>query len=111
MGECCTLSQAKKLNTKSSIETEVVGVNEYLPHNLQGVMFLLEQGYFYKNLLYQDHQSAMKMENKGRNSCTGISRHIDIIYFFIKDQVDKDELSIEYCPTLLMVPDFFTKAL
>ena len=31
--------------------------------------------------------------------------------FFIKDRVDKGEISIEYCPTYLMIADFFTKPL
>ena len=31
--------------------------------------------------------------------------------FFIKDQADKDELSIVYCPTHLMLADYFTKPL
>jgi hypothetical protein len=105
-------SGKQKLNVKSSTETEVVGTSEYLPHNLQGVMFLEEQGYtLQRNLLYQDNQSAIKMESNGRRSCTGNSRHVAIRYFFVKDRVDKGELSIEYCPTQLMVADFFTKPL
>ena len=51
------------------------------------------------------------MEENGRNSCTGNSRHIDIRYFFSKDRVDKKEISIEYRPTTKMIADFFTKYL
>ena len=51
------------------------------------------------------------MENNGRNSCTGNSRHINIRYFFVKDRVDKGELVIQYCPTLDMLADYFTKPL
>mmetsp|Transcript_19478 Transcript_19478/g.22076 ORF Transcript_19478/g.22076 Transcript_19478/m.22076 type:complete len:153 (+) Transcript_19478:348-806(+) len=52
------------------------------------------------------------MEKNGRNSCTGgNSRHINIRYFFVKDRVDKGELTIEYCPTGNMLADFFTKPL
>ena len=43
-------------------------------------------------------------------ACTGNSRHVNI-RFFVKDQVDKGELSIEYCPNHLMIVDYFTKAL
>ena len=71
-----------------------------------------EQGYdIEKNVVYQDNQSAMKMEINGRNSCTGNSRHIDIRYFFTKDRVDKGEFKIEYCPTYNMVADYFSKPL
>ena len=52
--------------------------------------FMKEQGYeIQKNEIFQDNQSAMKMEINGRHSCTGNSRHIDIRYFFTKDKVDK----------------------
>ena len=70
------------------------------------------QGYaLAENVLYQDNQSAMKMEKNGRNSCTGNSRHIHVRYFFIKDRIDKEELRIEYLPTNLMLADYFTKPL
>jgi hypothetical protein len=102
----------QKLNTKSSTESEVVGVSEYVPHKLQMINFLSAQGYDLKKcVLYQDNQSAIKMEKNGRNSCTGNSRHISIRYFFVKDRVDKGEFTIEYCPTENMLADYFTKPL
>ncbi len=36
-------------------------------------------------------------------------RHINIRYFFITDQVNTKELTIEWCPTKQMVADFMTK--
>ena len=51
------------------------------------------------------------MENNGRNSCTGNSRHISFRYFFVKDRIDKGEMSVLYCPTQNMLADFFTKPL
>ena len=105
-------SSKQKLNTKSSTETELVGTSEYVPFNLWALNFLVHQGYLIdKNVLFQDNQSAMLMEVNGRNSCTGNSRHIDIRYFFVKDRVDKGEISVEYCPTYLMIADYFTKPL
>ena len=32
-------------------------------------------------------------------------------YFFVKDRVDKGELTIEHCPTKLMIADYMTKPL
>ena len=78
-------STMKKLNTKSSTKSKVVGFSDYLPHNIQIKNFLQSQGYCIKNnVLYQDNQSAIRMEENGRNSCTGNSRHIDIRYFFFE---------------------------
>jgi hypothetical protein len=39
------------------------------------------------------------------------TRHINIRYFFITDQVNMQEISIEWCPTKKMFADFMTKPL
>ena len=105
-------SSKQKLNTKSTTESEVVGVSEYLPYDIWQVNFFKHQGYDIRNnYIYQDNESAIKMERNGRNSCTGNSRHIDIKYFWVKDRVDKKEVEIKYCPTTLMLADYFTKPL
>ena len=71
-----------------------------------------EQGYdLEENIILQDNQSAILMEKNGRNSCTGNSRHINVRYFFIKDRVENKEVIIKYCPTEVMLADFYTKAL
>ena len=41
-----------------------------------------------------------------RSSCTGNSRHINIRYFFVKNRLDKKELRVEYCPSLVMLTSF-----
>ena len=75
-------------------------------------MFILMQVYKIKdNSLYQNNQSTILMSMNGRNSCTGNSRHINIRYFFIEDRIDKEELRVEYCPSIVMITDFFTKPL
>ena len=105
-------SSKQKLNAKSSTEAEIIGVSEYLPFHIWAVNFLNEQGYnIDRKLLYQDNQSAIRLEKNGRNSCTGNSRHIDIRYFFVKDRVDSGNMEIQYCPTEEMLADFFSKPL
>jgi hypothetical protein len=105
-------SSTQKINTKSTTESELVGVSEYLPYDIWYILFFGAQGYkIRQNILFQDNESAIKMEKNGRNSCTGNSRHIDIKYFWVKDRVDKKEVEVKYCPTKLMLADYFTKAL
>ena len=58
-----------------------------------------------------DSASTILMLKNGRNSCTGNSRHVNIRYFFVKDRIDKKEVRVEYCPTEIMLADYFTKAL
>ena len=53
----------------------------------------------------------MLMLKNGINSCTGNSRHINIKYFSVKDRIDKGELKVEFCPSTIMLADFFTKHL
>ena len=70
------------------------------------------QGYkLDSNIIFQDNQSAIKMESNGRASCSDRSRHINIRYFFIKDYVKQNKIEIKYCPTGKMLADYFTKPL
>ena len=39
-----------------------------------------------QNQLMQDIMSVIKMDRNGGNLCMGISQHIRIIYFFVKDR-------------------------
>ena len=72
-------SSVQRLNTKSFREAELVGVSEYLPYNLWIMIFLHGKRYgIMNNILYQDNQIAIRMEENGRNSCTGNLRHINI---------------------------------
>jgi len=64
-----------------------------------------------ENILAQDNQSAIRLEQNGRASAGQKSRHIDIRYFFIKDRVKTEGISIVHCPTDEMLADFFTKPL
>ena len=61
--------------------------------------------------MYQDNQSAIKILTNKKNMCTGNSRHINLRHFFVKDRDEKGEIKVQYCPTLLMVSDYFTKSL
>ena len=71
-------------------------------------MFMSAQGYgIENNVIYQDNQSAIRMEKNGRNSCTGKSIHIHIRYFFVKNRIKIGEIKVEYCSTHLMLAGFF----
>ena len=80
----------KKLNTKISTESEVVGASDYIPFSIWLAIYKEHQCYRVKlNQLIQDNISDMKMDKNGRNSCTGNSRHIIIRYVYVKDRLDK----------------------
>jgi hypothetical protein len=105
-------SQKQKLNTKSSTEAETVGASDYLPNTIWVKNFLDAQGYhLVENVLEQDNESAIKLETNGRLSAGPRSRHIDIRYFWMKDRIATEGITIRHCPTLQMTADFFTKPL
>ncbi len=81
-----SVSTKQKLNTKSSTESELVGVNGMMPIIIWNRYFLLEQGYgVVENLLLQDNKSSILLERNGKASSGKRTRHINIRYFFITD--------------------------
>jgi len=113
MGEGCmqTMSRKQKLNSRSSTEAELIGVDDAVTQMLWTRLFMEEQGYPIKeNILYQDNKSCILLAKNGRASAGKRSRAINIRYFFITDQVEKGHIKIEYCPTDDMWADFQTKA-
>ena len=106
------LPTRQKINTRSSTEGELVGVNDALPQIVWTRNFLEAQGYkMGASDVYQDNQSAMLLEKNGKASSSRRTRHINIRYFFVTDRVAKGEVVIKYCPTKEMLADFFTKPL
>ena len=106
------MSRRQRLNTRSSTEAELVGVNDTMNLILWTRLFLQGQGYEVSdNIVYQDNQSAMLLEKNGKMSSSKRTRHLEIRYFFVTDNIGKKHLRIEYCPTDDMVADFFTKPL
>ena len=107
-----TKSSKQKLNTKSSTEAELVGATEYLPHAIWAKSFLMAQGQpAQSHILNQDNMSAIQLEKNGRSLASQRSRHIKIRYFFIKDRIKSDNITLQHCPTGIMLADFFTKPL
>ncbi len=102
----------QKLNTRSSTESELVGVDDMMPIICWTCYFLLSQGCgIIKNLLLQDNKSAILLEWNGKASSGKHTRHINIRYTFITERVNMKEISIDWCPTKKMVADFMTKPL
>ena len=102
----------KKLNTKSSTEEDLVEVGDVLTQVICTQYFRKYQGYkIHENVIYQDNQSAIKLENNGRLSSSKPTIHISIRYYFITDITTKQEASLEFCTTLYMIGDYFMKAL
>jgi hypothetical protein len=90
----------------------LVGADDVSVMILWTKLFLEEQGYeIEKNILYQDNKSAILLEINGKKSSGKRTQALNIGYFFLTDQVEKGNLSVEYCPTDDMVGDFHTQPL
>ena len=100
----------QKLNTRSSTEAELVGVDDIMTQVLWTKLFLESIGYeVERNILFQDNKSAIILEENGRTSVGKRNRALNIRYFFVTDQVKKGNIEIQYCPSEKMVGDFMTK--
>ena len=113
MGKGCPIliSTKQTINTRISTEAEIVGVNDALYLVLWVRHFLESQGYNIKdNIVYQVNQSSMKLEQNGKTSSTKNSRHMEIRYYFITDNIRRNKLSIKYCPTGSILDDYYTKS-
>ena len=83
-----------------------------MPNMIWVRMFIEAQGYkLEENILFQDNQSAIKIELNGKRSSGQKTKRMDNRYFWIKDRLTTEGIKIEYCPTLKMLADFFTKPL
>lgn len=59
--------------------------------------------------IFNDNQAAMK--NSVCGDISEKSKHIDVKYHYVKEQVKKGEISVKFKPTNEMVADFLTKSL
>ena len=105
-------STKHKLNTHSSTEGEIIAVDYMIPQILCSCQFMKAQGFVVRdNILYQDNKSAMLMETNGRASSSKRTRHIEIRYYLVADQVAEGDLRIVWCPPEQTIADFPTKPL
>jgi len=104
-------SSKQKLNSKSSFESEIIGLTDKLPQVIWTRNWLIAQGYDVKPAtIYQDNKSTIRSIKNGsaKNSNT---RHINIRYYFATDKIKNKEILIEYLSTNQMIADILTKPL
>jgi hypothetical protein len=102
----------QKLNTRSSMESEIVGANDFMPAICWTQYFMEAQGYQVQdNILFQDNKSTILLEKNGKASSSKRRKHVNIWYFFITDRIDNGDVSLVWCPTGDMIGDFMTKPL
>ena len=106
------ISMKQKINTQSSTEAELVSTDDIIAKVIWTKRFIEAQGYTVnENIIHRDNQSTMKLEQNGKASSGKRTRHFNIKFFYITDLIQRQEVSIKYCPTDQMIADYMTKPL
>jgi hypothetical protein len=104
-GAATSSSTKHKILSKSSCESEIIGLYDKIGNVLWTRQFLEAQGYKIKtNIVYQDNMSTLSLGSKR-------TKHIKAKYFFIRHFHNSGELDLQYCPTEHMWADVLTKPL
>ena len=111
-GAKCASSMRQRINTKSSTEAELVGIND-AASNIMVLLFSRGSGISsaeaHKNIPRQyEHHTAWKEWESLQWSAHMSHQHS---IFFVADWVTKNEVEIIYCPTGDMTADLLTKPL
>eukprot|EP00957_Ditylum_brightwellii_P144034 10975075-Ditylum_brightwellii.AAC.1 len=94
-GAIYTTSIKQKLDTCSLTEAELIRVNNVLLQVLWTRYFLEGQDIEVRdNIVYQDNQSAMRLEKNRKGSIGKRTSHINIRYFFVTDRIASGELTV-----------------
>jgi hypothetical protein len=121
-GALMSMSSKQKINTKSSTEAELVGVDDAMNFVLWIQLFIGEQSetvsndsalseLMHESIILQDNTSTIQLEKNGKQSSTKRTRHINIRCFYVTSKVKNGDVCIVYCPTKEMVLDYLTKPL
>ena len=121
-GAALSFSSKQKINTKSSTEAELVGVDDAMNFVIWVKLFCEAQTAKVPStsnikllgsrvVIKQDNTSTIQLARNGKRSSTKRTRHIAIRYFYVTSKVKDGSVVITYCPTKEMVSDYLTKPL
>jgi hypothetical protein len=104
-------STKQSINTKSSSESELVGLSDECGWAIWARNFLQGQGYKTEPAtIYQDNTAVADILKRGPSAQLK-TRHLSIRYFFVADKIKMQEVIVRYCPTGDMIADILTKPL
>ena len=102
-------SAKQKIVTKSSTESELVGLSDNASQALHLRNFVIAQGYDVgPAILYQDNMSTMALMKRGGPGSER-SRHINIRHFWLAERVEEGEAVVEHLSTTEMWANALTK--
>ena len=107
------VSWQSKLQTTVSLSTEaeyIAGVDAGKEIKwVRNVLFELGYEVSGPSPLFMDNQSAIQVAKNPEHH--GRMKHLDLAYYWLRDEVAKGYIALEYTPTQEQITDIFTKAL
>ena len=106
-----SLTKKQTVMADSSTVAEYIGIHLAAKEVMWTRNFLFELGFeqLQATTLFEDNQSTIKLISKPGNG--NKTKHIDLRFNFIRDQVSQNSIQIEYLPTTEMISDILTKPL
>ena len=115
-------SSTQKVNTWSSTESELVGVDDAIGFVEWASLYSKEQVKDYppehplkdmgkKTVVLQDNTSTIKMLMGGKRVCGQRTRNIHIRHFYAHERVTDGTIVVTYCPTREIISDCLSKPL
>jgi len=107
-GSCITISKKAKLLALSSTEAEYLALFEASKTIMWLRQYLEELGYP-PTLVHEDNKSTITIISNGNDK--GRTKYMDICYHYVRELVQRKQLSITCCPSSQMTADMLTKPL
>ena len=109
-GSVVSFLRIQKLNACSSMESELVGVEDDIPMTSWCKYFIKSQGYTVEhNILYQYNKSKLLLTNNVRISSFKKTKNIKARYFLAKDKVYNNKLELKQISTDVIWSDVLNK--
>ena len=104
-------SRKQTVTAQSSTEAEFIGTNSVARDIVWCRMLLEELGFPQQGptIVYEDNKSTIDLLSSAKYHAK--TKHIEVRYFYVKDQLASGILSFQYQPTVDMVSDVLTKPL
>ena len=104
-------SKSQNSVAKSSTESEYIALSTASQEAIWLRRLLMNIGYQAKDptTLFEDNQSTIEMSKNPKYH--NRTKHIDVLYHFIREHVNAGKIAVKYCNTKDMIADIMTKGL